>query len=703
MTRIHKYEIQRALGSGGMGTVYLARDPQLERHVAIKVLNRFADPELLARFIREGRAAAALRHVNIVTIYDVGQQDQQPFIAMEYVAGTPLSELIGNRPALSIAARIGFIEQVCAGLQFAHRAGIIHRDIKPANVIVDTDGVIRIVDFGIARISGSGMTEDGALIGTLNYMSPEQLLGDPVDHRSDIFAVGALAYELIAYQQAFPGTIGDGLLHRLTTLAPRDIDTLLPGLDSGIATIIGRALQKRPDDRYHDLDEMRDALRVVRRRLESAGHSPLEAAESRVFATSPALPSVLPERAQGRLFGLRRSVAVGILAAILGTGLAAGLLSLRGRRAEAARIAAQTETAGSGPTLPAAPVSAPANATTAPSSASTTTNDADLDSVRRIVDSGDLPTALTQLRGLGRRRNDAGFRSLAERAARQAVSRMELAHAAAVNAGAADLSPAAFAEARADYDLATRAMDRQQFLDAGERSLAAARRFERAVALAPPARGGTQPIAPSSTPSLVEATPPSFPSSSNIPPVVSPPAISATAKAPPVTNSTALGIPGMPVAPDAGRFSTAPPPAPAPAASSTPAPSASAASASAASAVEREQMIQQTLAKYRAAFRDHDIDALVAVYPGVPREERQRLEKAFKDSSKNCRSYEVLQGDPAIFVTGPEASVAQVTVQSSYSCTPTTGQRDQVASMRDVFEMKKVNGAWVIARIGSMR
>jgi hypothetical protein len=143
-----------------------------------------------------------------------------------------------------------------------------------------------------------------------------------------------------------------------------------------------------------------------------------------------------------------------------------------------------------------------------------------------------------------------------------------------------------------------------------------------------------------------------------------------------------LGV-GTPVAPEAARVSTPPP---------------------AVSAVEREQpLIQQTLTKYRAAYRDHSIDALVAVYPGIPREERQKLEKAFKESSKNCRSYEVLQGEPAIFVTGAEASVAQVTVQSSYSCTPTTGQRDQVASMRDVFEMKKVNGAWVIARMGSFR
>ncbi|MGH9204175.1 MAG: serine/threonine-protein kinase, partial [Vicinamibacterales bacterium] len=266
---IGKYELIRRLGHGGMGTVYLGRHPELGRLDAIKVLrDPLFDEELLERFLREARAAANLRHENIITVYDVGQHDHQPYMAMEYVDGTSLAEIIRDRQPLALGARLSYIEQICSGLHYAHNEGIVHRDIKPANLMVDRHGVIRILDFGIARIEGSGMTRDGAMMGTLSYMSPEQMLGKMVGSRSDIFAVGAVAYELLAYQQAFGRTLGDGRQHRMPDDDPRPLSELCPGLPDGLAPIVMRAMAKLPEDRFADLDEIRTAIREIRRNLD---------------------------------------------------------------------------------------------------------------------------------------------------------------------------------------------------------------------------------------------------------------------------------------------------------------------------------------------------------------------------------------------------------------------------------------------------
>jgi serine/threonine-protein kinase len=280
-----------------MGAVYLGRDPDLDRRVAIKVLREpMADDELLQRFLREARAAANLRHENLITIYEVGSHDQQPFIAMEYVDGSTLGEAIKRRDALPLAQKLSYIEQICAGLHHAHQVGIVHRDIKPANLMVDAHGVIRILDFGIARVANSGMTSDGALIGTLNYMSPEQMLGRPVDFRSDIFSLGAVAYELLAYRQAFPGTLEDGLLHRLPQMPPEPLSAACPGLPPGLEPIVMRALAKAPLERFGDLDEMRSAIRHLRVGLDPRLEVETILIPSRDKARPSTRPSSSPDR-----------------------------------------------------------------------------------------------------------------------------------------------------------------------------------------------------------------------------------------------------------------------------------------------------------------------------------------------------------------------------------------------------------------------
>jgi serine/threonine-protein kinase len=263
-TKIGQFEVLRQLGSGGMGAVYLGRDVELDRQVAIKVIREEVhDQEVLDRFFREARAAAALRHPNLITIYASGQHEHQPYIVMEFVDGESLGDLIREKRSLSLSKKLSYLEQVCAGLCVAHRAGIVHRDIKPANVMVDREGVVRILDFGIARIEGSAMTQDGTLMGSLNYMSPEQMLGRAVDHRSDIFSVGSLAYELISYQQAFKGNLNDGLLQRLPYQDPPALYDAAPDVPWAVEEIIMRALQKAPENRYQDLAEMRNAVVAV--------------------------------------------------------------------------------------------------------------------------------------------------------------------------------------------------------------------------------------------------------------------------------------------------------------------------------------------------------------------------------------------------------------------------------------------------------
>ena len=244
------------LGEGGMGLLYLARDPVLDRTVAIKVLSVFND-EIKQRFAGEARSAARLAHPNIITIYDVGEDQGQPFIAMEYIDGETLGEVIRRRAPLRLIRRLELMLQLCAGLGHAHKMGIIHRDIKPANLMLTADGTLKILDFGLARIvadaASSGLTRAGAMLGTPHYMSPEQAMGQPADHRSDIFSVGLVMYELLTWQKAFSGESPHVVMHRIAHDSARPIRQLFPLIDPQLETIVNTALERDPEKRYQSL------------------------------------------------------------------------------------------------------------------------------------------------------------------------------------------------------------------------------------------------------------------------------------------------------------------------------------------------------------------------------------------------------------------------------------------------------------------
>jgi tetratricopeptide (TPR) repeat protein/predicted Ser/Thr protein kinase len=280
-----------------MGTVYEALDPVLNRKVAIKIMTPgLADaPELRLRFLREAQAAGGLRHRNIVTVYDLGDDRGEPYIAMEFIDGTDLEKIIQKKEPLSIERKLDVIRQICEGLGYAHKAGIVHRDIKPANIRLTPDGEVKIMDFGIAHLQSSTMTKSGLVLGTVHYMAPEQIQGRKVDHRADIFAVGAIAYELIAYRRAFEG---DSLTNVMFKIMHEPADPAgLPASDytPGLEGLVLRALARDPAERYPSLDEMRSELeRLVRetapRLLERAGPPP-DVPETQVLPAANRAPA----------------------------------------------------------------------------------------------------------------------------------------------------------------------------------------------------------------------------------------------------------------------------------------------------------------------------------------------------------------------------------------------------------------------------
>jgi serine/threonine protein kinase len=269
-SRISRYDIKSLIGTGGMGTLYLARDtnPNTNRLVALKLLNANLDSgDLRERFAREARALAALNHPNIVNIYDSGEFQGSPFIVMEYVRGETLSEKIKRKAPLSLGQKLKLMGELCAGLGHAHEAGMIHRDIKPANLMVDQHGRLKILDFGIARVSEGSFTRAGlqvtqfnVRIGTPGYMSPEQIETGEIDRRSDIFAVGAVFYELLSNSEAFSGASTRQIENKVLQAQPAPLTALVPGLDPEIAAIVARALEKDPAKRYQDAVAMEEAL-----------------------------------------------------------------------------------------------------------------------------------------------------------------------------------------------------------------------------------------------------------------------------------------------------------------------------------------------------------------------------------------------------------------------------------------------------------
>jgi len=261
-----RYRVVRKLGGGGMADVYLCEDLTLGRHVAIKVLlQRYLDdPTFVERFRREAKAAAGLNQQNLVSIYDWGEVDGTYYIAMEYVEGETLKDLIRRRGRLSGNESVAVTMQLLAAVDFAHRSGIVHRDIKPQNVMLDRSGTVKVMDFGIARAGDSGMTEAGSILGTAQYLAPEQAKGYPVDERSDLYSVGVCLYEMLTGTVPFKGDSAVTVALKHVNEVPAEPAELVPGLPYALNQIVLKAMAKDPADRYQSAAEFARDLRAAR-------------------------------------------------------------------------------------------------------------------------------------------------------------------------------------------------------------------------------------------------------------------------------------------------------------------------------------------------------------------------------------------------------------------------------------------------------
>src|SRR3989442_1756005 len=269
--RVGKFELHELIGEGAMGTVWKAYDSVIRRYVALKLLSRAGrstDGEV--RSMRRGWAAGALQPPTIVTIYDLGESDDQLFIAMELVDGRDLSSLIALSEPLALERKLDIVIEVLQGLSYAHERGVIHRDVKPSNVRIASDGSVKIMDFGIARLQSADVTGSGAIVGTPTYMAAEQITNGAITPATDIFAVGCVLYELLAYRKPFEGETVHGVLYQVLTTDPKPLRTMAPSIPAALERVVGKALNKVPEERYETARQMQSALFSIRVALSGA-------------------------------------------------------------------------------------------------------------------------------------------------------------------------------------------------------------------------------------------------------------------------------------------------------------------------------------------------------------------------------------------------------------------------------------------------
>jgi serine/threonine-protein kinase len=359
---VGRYQILEKVGQGGMGTVYKAFDPLLERTVAVKVIaTQFeGNPHLRERFFREARAAGHLSHKNIIVIHDLGEQDGQPFLAMEFLEGTNLDARMRSVGRMRLDRTLQVIGEVCDGLEYAHGHGVIHRDIKPANIFITDSGHVKLLDFGLARLVSSELTRSNTMIGTVNYMAPEQIRGEKVDHRADIFSAGVVVYELLTGKKAFEGDSFATTIYKILQEIPEPPQRIDPSIPASIVEIVDRAMAKARDERYQTIGEMlrdvmlaREALkgsdptavvpRGVAQRPPSDPARPVDSPIPVAIAAGPGTPPPASGPPVGASGSWRRSAAASIAGAAVVAALGGALWLARG-----------------GPPVVADPVSAPA-------------------------------------------------------------------------------------------------------------------------------------------------------------------------------------------------------------------------------------------------------------------------------------------------------------------------------------------------------
>jgi serine/threonine-protein kinase len=297
ISRLGRYEVISELGQGAMGVVYKATDPLIDRVVAIKTINlglaQEEKEEYEGRFYQEAKAAGRLSHPNIVTIYDVGKSGDVAYIAMEFLQGREIRDVLDEGQLLSVRQTLDIVSQVALGLAYAHEHGIVHRDVKPSNIMMIRDGHVKITDFGIARMESAAVrTQTGMVLGSPKYMSPEQVMGKLIDQRSDIFSLGVMLYEMLTGKAPFLGENVNAIMYQTLNGVPPPPSTLNPAVPDMLNFIVAKALAKSLDDRYQNAKDLADDLRACRDALPRSSDN--NTAAKSPASTTTALPDAAP-------------------------------------------------------------------------------------------------------------------------------------------------------------------------------------------------------------------------------------------------------------------------------------------------------------------------------------------------------------------------------------------------------------------------
>jgi serine/threonine-protein kinase len=355
--QIGRYQILDRVGQGGMGVLYRAIDPALDREVAIKLmLGDFADDieQLRPRFQREARAIAKLQHRNIVTVFEFAEDAGVPYIVMEFLRGTSLSARPKAEPPLTIVEKLDIVAQLCDGLGYAHEQGIVHRDVKPANILLLGDGSVKLLDFGIAKLTTSNLTRQGDVLGSPAYMSPEQIMGaDTIDGRSDVFSAGVVLYELLAGRRPFEGDTTPTIVMKILNTEPPSLDALDATIPPAVASAVTRALQKEPAKRFDTATDFARELHALRRSL-SGELTPLPSAligAQTLAGGAPAAAQPAASAAPRRTWAIAAGIGGAVIAAAILVATGVGRSSSRtpepnavsANAAQPARVAVATE------------------------------------------------------------------------------------------------------------------------------------------------------------------------------------------------------------------------------------------------------------------------------------------------------------------------------------------------------------------------
>jgi len=747
MQTIGRYELIEKLGQGGMGAVYRARDTLLQRIVAVKVIATSIDQneELRERFFREARAAGQLSHKNIITIHDLGEHEGQPYLAMEYLQGQDLLARMQAPQRMSLRRRVDISIEICEGLDFAHVHGVVHRDIKPANIFITDSGMVKILDFGLARLVTSELTRSNMMMGTINYMAPEQIRGEKIDHRADIFSTAVVIYELLTGRRAFDADSFAATLYKILQEFPEPLQQIDPTIPIELVRVVERALSKPRDERYQHMSKMVLDLSLFRQQLagmDSPAGGRLAPTELRTpsdqpFQVTPPIPlppiaTPLPVTGMPTPGGGMPMPASGppassppapsgirsyLLPAIAVLALAIAAIAMWNSRNVATPPSAPVTT----PPAPATPIAEVMKSALTASEAedfataerlaeTVLARDPGNDAARQLRDRA--RAAASKVRdGLERARSlfAAGQFEEAARAAGEVVSvapgnteaRQIMEDGAARSRGhGADEARAQVARARAaartsgaqrlaaaSYAAAANAeREAQRLYDSGRLGDATVKFYQASGLFRSAEIAAQNETTRRDAAARAESTPPEKPTEmARTNPLPSPPVSPSSSD----SREAARGSGGTP------SGETAAPPTPAPPTTTiatTTVPTTTIAPPAQPSAAElsaaRDAAISDVLGRYKAAVEARNIDALKRIWPGLP-------EQALRDEFRHARSISVGIVDPRISATNDNS--ATVTFVRHYEV---VAEGEPLRSQSNVtMELRRSGNAWMIEQI----